>query len=46
MVFVYVGGKYKLVLAAQDFLCELHTDFMGLFRGGLPRLDSLYQIVA
>ena len=44
MIFVYVGGKDKLILAAQDFFCELHADLMGLFRRDLPRLKGLNQM--
>ncbi len=25
MIFVNMGGKYKLILAAQDFFCKLHS---------------------
>ena len=46
MILVYVSGKYKLVLAAQDFFCELHADLMGLFRRDLPRLKGLDQVTA
>ena len=46
MIFVYVGGKYKFILAAQDFFCELHADLMGLFRRNLPRLKGLDQVTA
>ena len=46
MIFVYVGGKYKLLLAAQDFFCKLHADLMGLFRRDLPRLKGLDQVAA
>ena len=46
MIFVYVGGKDKLILAAQDFFCELHADLMGLFRRNLPRLKGLDQVTA
>ena len=46
MIFVYVGGKDKLILAAQDFFCELHADLMGLFRRDLPRLKGLDQMAA
>ena len=41
MIFVYVGGKYKFILAAQNFFCKLHTNFMGLLRRDLPRLKGL-----
>ena len=44
MIFVYVGGKDKLILAAQDFFCEFHADLMGLFRRNLPRLKGLDQV--
>ena len=44
MIFVYMGGKYKLVLSAQDFFCKLHADFMGLLRRDLPRLKGLDQV--
>ena len=46
MIFVYVGGKYKFILAAQDFFCKLHADLMGLFRRDLPRLKGLDQVTA
>ena len=46
MIFVYVGGKYKFILAAQDFFCKLHADLMGLFRRNLPRLKGLDQMTA
>ena len=46
MIFVYMGGKYKLVLSAQDFFCKLHTDLMGLLRRDLPRLKGLDQVAA
>ena len=46
MIFVYVGSKYKLVLATQDFFCKLHADLMGLFRCDLPRLKGLDQVAA
>jgi len=41
-----MGGKYKLVLAAQYFFCKLHPDFVGLFRSCLPRVKRLYQMAA
>ena len=41
MIFVCVSGKYKLILAAQNFFCKLHTNFMGLLRRDLPRLKGL-----
>ena len=44
MIFVYMGGKYILVLSAQDFFCKLHAYFMGLFRRNLPRLKGLDQM--
>jgi len=40
MIFVYMSGKYKLILAAQDFFCKLHADLMGLLRCDLPRADQ------
>ena len=46
MIFVYVGAKDKLILAAQDFFCKLHADLMGLLRRDLPRLKSLDQVAA
>ena len=46
MIFVYMSGKYKLILAAQDFFCKLHADFMCLFRRDLPRLKGLDQVTA
>ena len=44
MIFVYMGGKYKLILSAQDFFCKLYADLMGLFRRNLPRLKGLDQV--
>ena len=44
MIFVYVGGKDKFILAAQDFFCKFHAYFMGLFRRNLPRLKGLDQM--
>lgn len=46
MFFVYMGGKHKLILAAQDFFCKLHADLMGLLRRDLPRLKGLDQVAA
>ena len=46
MIFVYMGSKYKFILAAQNFFCKLHTDLMGLFRRDLPRLKGLDQMAA
>lgn len=45
-IFVYVGGKDKLILAAQDFFCELHADLMGFLRRHLPRLKGLDLVAA
>ena len=44
MIFVYMSGKYKFILAAQDFFCKLHADLMGLFRRDLSRLKGLDQM--
>ncbi len=41
-----MGGKYKLVLAAQYFFCQLHSDLMGFLWRHLPRLKSLDQVAA
>ena len=46
MIFVYMGGEYKLILAAQYFFCKLHADLMGLLRRDLPRLKGLDQVTA
>ena len=46
MVTVYVGGKYKLIPAAQNLPCKLHADLMGLLRRDLPRLKGLDQVTA
>ena len=46
MIFVYVSGKDKLILAAQDFFCKLHADLMGLLRRDFPRLKGLDQMAA
>ena len=44
MPLVYVGREDKFILAAQHFICQLHADFMGLFRRDLPRRKCLYQV--
>ena len=44
MIFVYMSGKYKLILAAQDFFCKFHADLMSLFRRDLPGLKGLDQM--
>ena len=46
MIFVYMSGKYKLILAAQDFFCKFHADLMSLFRRDLSRLKGLDQVTA
>ena len=46
MPFVNVSGQYKFILAAQDLICELHTDLMCFLRGYLPRGEGLYQVAA
>ena len=46
MIPVYVGGQDKLVLAAQDFPCQLHPDLMGLLRRHLSGLKGLYEVAA
>ena len=46
MIFVYMGGKHKFILAAQYFFCKLHPDLMGLLRRDLPRLKGLNQVAA
>ena len=46
MILVYVGGKYKFILTAQDFFCKLYAYFMGLFRRDLSRLKGLDQVTA
>ena len=46
MIFVYVGGKDKFILAAQDFFCKFHAYFMGPLRRDLPRLKGLDQATA
>ena len=46
MIFVYMGGKHKFILAAQYFFCKLHPDLMGLLRRDLPRLKGLDQVAA
>ena len=46
VVLVYVGGQDKLIVAAQDFLCELHTDLKGFFRCHFTRLKGLDQVSA
>lgn len=46
VILVYVGGKDKLILAAQNLLCKLHPDLMGLLRRDLTGLKGLYQMAA
>ena len=46
MIFVYMGGQHKFILAAQDFFCKFHAYFMGLLRRDLPRLKGLDQVAA
>ena len=46
MIFVYMGGKHKFVLAAQYFFCKLHPNLMSLLRRDLPRLKGLDQVAA
>ena len=46
VILVYVGGQYKLILAAQDFFCKLHPDLMGFLRCHLSRLKGLNQVAA
>ena len=46
MILIYVGGQYKLVLAAQYLFRKLHPNLMGLFRRDLSRLKGLYQVTA
>ena len=45
MIFVYVGGKYKFILAAQDFFCKLHADLMGLLRRHLAGRKGLDEMI-
>ena len=44
VILVYVGGQYKLVLAAQYLFRKLHPNLMGLFRRDFSRLKGLYQV--
>lgn len=44
MPFINMGGKYKLVLATQYFICKLHPNLMGFLWGDLPRPKCLYQV--
>ena len=46
MIFVYVGGKHKLIFTAQNFFCKLHADLVGLLRRDFPRLKGLDQVAA
>lgn len=41
MIFINMGGKYKLVLSTQYFFCKLHSYFVGFLGGDLPRLKGL-----
>ena len=43
---VYVGGKDKFILAAQDLLRQLHADPVGFLRRDLPRLKRLDEVAA
>ena len=46
VVSVYVGGKDKFILAAQDLLRQLHADPVGFLRRDLPRLKRLDEVPA
>ena len=46
VVFVYVGGEDKLILAAQDLPRQLHADPVGFLRRDLPRLKRLDEVPA
>ena len=46
VVFVYVGGEDKLILAAQDLPRQLHADLVGFRRRNLPRLKRLDEVAA
>lgn len=41
MVFINMGGEYKLLLTTQYFFSKLHSYFVGFFCGDLPRLKGL-----
>ena len=46
MVFVYVGGEDKFILAAQDLPRQLHADPVGFLRRDLPRFKRLNEVAA
>ena len=46
VVFVYVGGEDKFILAAQDLLRQLYADPVGFLRCDLPRLKRLDEMAA
>ena len=46
VVSVYVGGKDKFILAAQDLPRQLHADPVGFLRRDLPRLKRLDEVPA
>ena len=46
VVFVYVGGEDKFILAAQDLPRQLHANPVGFLRRDLPRLKRLDEVAA
>ena len=46
VVSVYVGGKDKFILAAQDLLRQLHADPVGFLRRNIPRFKRLDEMPA
>ena len=46
MIPVYVGRQHKFILAAQNFLCELHTDLVGFLGCDLTGFKGLYEVAA
>ncbi len=46
MVFINMGGKYKLVLATQYFFGRLNSNFVGILGGNLPGRKGLDQAAA
>lgn len=44
MVFINMGGKYKLVLTTQYFFSKLNSDFMGFLGRDFLGLKGLDQV--
>ena len=44
VVFAYVGGEDKFILAAEDRPGKFHADFVRFFRCGFSHRKGLYQV--